>query len=93
MKLTNNQKTTHDQNNIIDIDIFGPTTSHNQGQQSTPFSFENSTPLTPPQSVQQPFGQSAPILQPPVIPPTIPPQALQQPFNAFKQQQSFVPQP
>lgn len=98
MKATNNQQaaTTNGQNNIIDIDIFGATATPNQGQQSAPFTFENTTPVTQPQPVQQTFVPPAPVsVQTPVIAPTIPPQTLQQqPFNTFGQpQQSFVPQP
>jgi len=97
VKTNNNQETTttNGQNNIIDIDIFGPTTTPNQGQQSAPFSFENTTPVNPPQPVQQTIVQPTPIaVQAPVITPPIPQQNLQQPFNVFGQpQQSFVPQP
>jgi hypothetical protein len=98
VKATNNQQaaTTNGQNNIIDIDIFGATTTPNQGQQSAPFTFENTTRVAQSQPVQQTFVPPAPVsVQTPVIAPTIPPQTVQQqPFNAFGQpQQSYVPQP
>lgn len=64
-------------------------------QQTTPFSFENSTTVAPvinqPQPAQQSFVPTtqAPV-QSAVVPPTIP----QQPFNAFSQpREPFVQQP
>jgi hypothetical protein len=91
--------TTNGKSNIMDIDILGSNAPTTPVEQSTPFSFDNSTPVaTTPvsqaQQVQQPYVQptQAP-LQNPIIPQTVSQPALQQqqPFNLYGQpQKPFV---